>query len=136
MDNNKLVTFWLQTLADGSTEIRGSDGRVWSADNEYVLAYVATNGPLEVRPYVAPAPGPGPSEKVLALRQAYRDATHALCALAGVTVKDKLEDSEYTAIATAAYAANPVASAIATDTMLYALSTLRLDDGRDAWDRI
>ena len=77
-----------------------------------------------------------PPAHVVELRKAYRNATRTLCALAGVPPVNKLADADYIATVGAAYAANPPAAAICADTILYTLQTLRLDDGRDAWDRI
>lgn len=74
--------------------------------------------------------------RIVAMREAYRQATRALCTLAGMTPVDKLEDADYVATVGAAYAASPAQAAMLADTLLYTLQTLRLDDGRDAWDRI
>lgn len=38
--------------------------------------------------------------------------------------------------AAAAYSANPVAAGMCADTLLYCLTSLRVYDGVDAWDRI
>lgn len=101
---------------------------------QYTLTYRDAGDALE-EVWTPRVPAPT-SPRVLALREAYKQASRTLCQLGGVQVKDKLEDEEYTQVATAAYATDAVAAAITTDTMLYTLSTLRLDDGRDAWDRI
>lgn len=115
-------------------------GWVWCSPEQYAAAK-AMQRPTWVsgEPVDVPAPEvvpPATSSGVLALREAYREATRALCQIAGVTPVDKLEDVAYQQVAPAAYAANPAMAAYLTDTLIYALSTLRLDDGRDAWDRI
>ena len=75
-------------------------------------------------------------EKVLALREAYRQATQAFCALAGRAVCNKLEDTEYRDCAIAAYTADQVQAGMLADTLLYTLQTRRMYDGDDAWDRM
>lgn len=98
------------------------------------IEYDSKTGETKIAPDIDPVTID--ESRIEALRQAYRDATRALCRLAGQPECDKLEDAEYAQVVGAAYVANPAQSALNADTLLYTLQTLRLDDGRDAWDRI
>ena len=90
----------------------------------------------------APEPEPTPTDpRIVALRNAYVEATRQLCQLAqaadpAVTVADKLEDYEYAAIRALAYSVNVAGAAMCTDTLLYCLFALKGLDGQDAWERI
>lgn len=125
-----------------------SDGtfRVWQVKHDrYIselqyqyLEFIAAGGVPDTVPYVAPVE-PVPyvaSAEVLALRAAYREATRAFCRLAGVDECDKLDTAQYQQAAATAYANNSALAGMLADTLIYALGTLRLDDGRDAWDKI
>ena len=110
-----------------------SDPENWTAATS-IESFAFKRGLTRVAEFVAD--DPAATARIEALRQAYRDATHAFCQLAGRTVVDKLEDVDYQACAVAAYTANPVAAGMIADTLLYCLTSLRAYDGADAWDRI
>ena len=74
--------------------------------------------------------------RIEAMREAYRQATQGMCLLAGVTPVNKLEDTEYNAVASKAYATDVVTASQASDTLLYTLNQLYRLDGDDAWSKI
>jgi len=118
-----IITKTGQTVGTGEGNIPLGGGLVWSATAGTVIV-------------TAPEPVIDPMLPIIKLREGYRQACRAFCALAGVSQKDKLEDTEYVTVRQSAYTADPITAGILTDTMTYCLQTLRLDDGRDAWDRI
>jgi hypothetical protein len=89
-------------------------------------------------PYVPATPGPAlPDPEVLELREQYRQATHQLCAVAGVELMDKLTVPEAVALVQACTAPEQAIAATQLSLMIYVLvSDLRRKDGDDAWDRI
>lgn len=89
---------------------------------------IANNGVIAVNPEKV--------AKVLAMREQYRIATRSLCELANFPITDKLEDVDYLNVRIAAAQNDFLLSTVYTETIAYCLNTLRLDDGRDAWDRI
>lgn len=133
-----MTAFELHEQADGSVKVwQPRHNRYVGSDYAEYLAFLAAGGTPDTVPYVAPEPvAVPPSDEVLALRAAYREATRAFCRLAGIAEVDKLDTAEYQQAAATAYANNAALAGLLADTLIYSLGTLRLDDGRDAWDRI
>lgn len=75
-------------------------------------------------------------ERILLLREKYKQSTRSLCQLAGVESVDKLEDSDYENVATAAAGNEPIMTNLLTQTIMYCLFQLYRLDGNDAWERI
>jgi len=75
-------------------------------------------------------------QRVLDLRAKYVSTTHSLCQLAGVEVKDKLEDTEYETTVIKAMSTDAGTAMMLTQTIMYCFFQLKMEDGGDAWDRI
>ena len=92
-------------------------------------------------PEPAPPADPTPDEleraaRVEGLRDAYRQSTRGICALAGMEPVDKLEDMAFVDARGAAMQKDFVTTSVLCDNLTYALFQLYRLDGDDAWSRI
>ena len=99
-------------------------------------AFVDTKAQSHVVSTGVVGPSPERQARIEALREQYRAATRQLCVMAGAPVVSKLETWDYLPVRFAAGQADALTAGILSETITYCLNTLRLDDGRDAWDRI
>jgi hypothetical protein len=74
--------------------------------------------------------------RIEALRDGYRQATRAICALAGIDPVDKLEDMAFVDARGAAMQTDFVTTSVLCDNLTYCLFQLYRLDGDDAWAKI